>query len=94
MRALARQADPFTEMDVRNLHRLVMLRSEPEIAGRYAGQGRYVLTDAGRHGFPSLAAVPAAHGGVARWLNGAAETAFAAHRQLADIHPFNEEGVP
>jgi Fic family protein len=28
-RALARQADPFTEMDLRNLHRLVMLRSAP-----------------------------------------------------------------
>src|SRR5690349_2609398 len=38
-RALARQANPLTEMDVRNLHRLVMLRSDPEMAGRYADQG-------------------------------------------------------
>ena len=50
-RALARQADPLTEIDVRNLHRLLMLRSDPEVAGRDADQGRYVLTDTGRHGF-------------------------------------------
>ena len=39
-RALARQADPLTEIDVRNLHRLLMLRSDPEVAGRDADQGR------------------------------------------------------
>ncbi len=93
VRELARRADPSTEMDVRNLHRLVMLRSDPEIAGRYADQGRYGLTDAGRHGFPSPAEVPALMGDFARWLNGAAatpETAFAAHRRLVDIHPFKD----
>jgi Fic family protein len=80
-------------MDVRSLHRLVMLRSNPEIAGRYADQGRYVLTDAGRYSFPSPAEVPALMGDFARWLNGAAATpgtAFRAHRQLVDIHPFND----
>ncbi|WP_428483622.1 Fic family protein [Rhodopila sp.] len=93
VRELARQTDPFTEMDVRNLHRLVMLRSDPEIAGRYADQGRYVLTDVGRHGFPSPAEVPALMGNFSRWLGSAAatpETAFTAHRQLVDIHPFND----
>ncbi len=93
VRELARQAEPFTEADVRNLHRLVMLRSEPGTAGCYADQGRYVLTDAGRHGFPSPAQVPARMGDFARWLNGAAatpDTAFVAHRHLVDIHPFND----
>jgi Fic family protein len=93
VRALARRADPFTEMDVRNLHRLVMLRSSPEIAGRYADQGRYVLTDRGRRRFPSPAEVPALMGEFARWLGAAAatpETAFTAHRRLAEIHPFND----
>ena len=93
VRELARQADPFTEMDVRNLHRLVMLRSDPEIAGRYADQGRYVMTDTGRHSFPPPAEVPALMGDFAGWLNGAAatpETAFTAHRQLVGIHPFND----
>ncbi len=93
VRALARQGTPLTERDVRNLHSLVVKRSNPDIAGGYADQGRYVLTDAGRHGFPSPAEVPALMGDFARWLGGAAdtpETAFAAHRRLLDIHPFND----
>jgi Fic family protein len=89
----ARQAAPLTELDVRNLHRLVMLRSEPEMAGRYADQGRFVLTDAGRHSFPSPAEVPARMGDFARWLGSAQATpatAFTAHRALVQIHPFND----
>jgi Fic family protein len=58
-RAIARQAEPLTEMDIRGLHRLVVLRLRPEIAGIYADQGRYALTDTGRHAFPSPAEVPA-----------------------------------
>jgi Fic family protein len=34
VRDQARQRAPLTEMDVRNLHRLVMLRSNPDVAGR------------------------------------------------------------
>lgn len=93
VRELARQPNPITEMDVRNLHRLVTLRSGPEIAGRYADQGRYVLIEGGRHNFPSPAEVPALMGAFARWLGSAAATpatAFTAHRQLVDIHPFND----
>jgi Fic family protein len=93
VRELARQTSPITESDVRNLHRLVMLRSGPEIAGRYADQGRSVLTDAGRHSFPSPAEVPALMGDFAQWLGAAPATpatAFDAHRQLVDIHPFND----
>ncbi len=93
VRELARQTNPLTESDARNLHRLVMLRSGPEIAGRYADQGRYVLTYAGRHSFPSPAEVPALMGDFAKWLGAAPATpatAFDAHRQLVDIHPFND----
>ena len=93
VRELARQPNPITEVDVRNLHRLVMLRSAPEIAGRFADQGRFVLTDAGRHGFPSPAEIPALMGGFAKWLSAApatADSAFTAHRQLVGIHPFND----
>lgn len=93
VRELGRSAVALTEMDVRNLHRLVMLRSAPDAAGRYADQGRYVLTGTGRHGFPSPAEVPALMGDLAAWLGGAPsgpETAFAAHRRLVDIHPFND----
>ena len=63
------------------------------MAGRYADQGRYVLTDAGRVEFPSPAEVPALMGAYARWLGAALDgpaTAFTAHRDLVAIHPFND----
>jgi Fic family protein len=81
------------ETDIRNLHRLVMQRSAPETAGRYANQGRYVETDSGQHHFPSPAEVPALMGDLAQWLDTAAatlETAFIAHRRLIEIHLFND----
>jgi Fic family protein len=93
VRELARREIPLTEMDVRGLHRLVVLRSHPEIAGSYADQGRFVLTETGRRAFPSPAEVPALMGDFAAWLRGAAdtpETAFAAHLRLVGIHPFND----
>jgi Fic family protein len=93
VRELARQGTPLTEMDVRTLHSLVVKRSDPAIAGRYADQGRFVLTDAGRRSFPSPAEVPALMGDFAGWLAVAPDmpaTAFAAHRRLVDIHPFND----
>jgi Fic family protein len=93
VRQLARQLAPLTEFDIRSLHRLVMLRSVPAIAGSYADQGRYVLTDTGRHAFPSPAEIPALMGDFAGWLGKAPdtpETAFFAHCRLVDIHPFND----
>ncbi len=93
VRDLARQSAALTEIDVLNLHRLVMLRSKPEIAGRYADQGRYVLTDNGRYGFPSPAEVPSLMAAFSAWLGRTAstpETAFTAHRRLVAIHPFND----
>src|ERR1700681_763530 len=59
VRELARETTPVTESDVRNLHRLVVQRSRPDIAGHYADLARYVRTDTGRHAFPSPAEVPA-----------------------------------
>ena len=70
-----------------------MQRSDPDMAGRCANQGRYVETDSGRRHFPSPAAVPALMGDFAQWLGAAPatpETAFAAHRGLVEIHPFND----
>ena len=40
VRDLARQNAPLRETDLRNLHRLVMQRSAPDMAGRYADQMR------------------------------------------------------
>lgn len=93
VRALGRRSTPLTETDLRGLHRLVVLRSNADIAGRYATQGRYVLTDSGRRAFPSPAEVPALMGDFMAWLAGAAdtpETSFAVHRRLVDIHPFDD----
>ncbi len=93
VRALARSSAPLTEADIRNLHGLVVRRSNPDIAGRYADQARYVLTDAGRHAFPLPVEVPALVGDMSAWLRSAPDTpatAFDAHRRLVDIHPFND----
>ena len=93
VRELGRQTAPLTEGDVRNLHKLVMHRSAPEIAGYYADLPRYVRTETGRHSFPSPAEIPALMGDFVAWLRMALdtpETAFTAHRRLVDIHPFND----
>lgn len=93
VRLVARGGERLTEMDIRQLHRLVMLRSGPEIGGRHADQGRYVLTDAGRHAFPSPAEVPALMRDLAEWLGAAPATpatAMSAHYRLVGIHPFND----
>src|SRR5216684_4348261 len=93
VRELAREKTPVTESDVRNLHRLVVQRSRPDVAGKYADLARYVRTETGRYEFPSPAEIPALMGDFARWLGTAPdtpETAFTAHRRLVDIHPFND----
>jgi Fic family protein len=93
VRELARRATPLTELDVRSLHSLVLKRSDAEIAGRYADQGRFVLTETGRYAFPSPVEIPALMGAFAAWLTTAPQTpatAFTAHRRLVDIHPFND----
>jgi Fic family protein len=91
MRELAGRGAGLAESDIRNLHALVVRRSDPDIAGGYARAGRFVNTDRGRHSFPSPAEIPALMGDFAAWLRDAPstpETAFAAHRRLVDIHPF------
>lgn len=93
VRDLARQATPIGELDIRNLHSLVVRRSLPENAGRYTDAARYVLTDSGRHYFPTPAEVPALMGDFAAWLKTAPvtpETAFRAHRDFVTIHPFTD----
>ena len=62
VRELAQRETLLTEIDVRTLHGLIVKRSNPDIAGRYADQGRYVLTDNGRHTFPSPAESPITNG--------------------------------
>lgn len=93
VRVLAREDESVTESVIRNLNRLVMLRSRPGIAGQYADLARFVRTETGRYEFPSPAEIPALMGGLSAWLRPAPATpatAFDAHRRLVDIHPFND----
>ena len=93
VRQLAREREPLSEFDVRNLHALVVKRSEPTIAGRYATSNRYINTDSGRLAFPSPVEVPILMRDFSAWLGSApmnAETSFEAHHRLVDIHPFND----
>lgn len=90
--ALARKDMPLTAATVRELHGLVLQRSQPEAAGQYAQAARFVLTEDGlRHAFPSPAEIPALMGDFGDWLLRAMDTpevAFQAHRELVGIHPF------
>ncbi len=84
---------PITESDIRNLHRLVMAKSAPDIAGRYADRARFVNTDAGVFSFPPPLEVQPLMQQFGNWLGRATpgpETAFEAHRRLVAIHPFND----
>lgn len=93
VRDVAARTSVLTQADLRNLHALVLQRSAPDIAGRYASAGRFVTTDFGRHSFPSPAEVPALMGDFADWLASAEPTpdvAFMAHYGLVHIHPFDD----
>src|ERR1700730_15718519 len=74
VRELGKQSAPLAEIDVRNLHSLLMRRSRPEDAGRYAELSRYVRTETGRHAFPSPAEIPALMGDFAVWLGHAPDS--------------------
>jgi Fic family protein len=93
VRELGKHSTPIMESDIRNLHTLVVQRSRPDIAGRYANLSRFVRTEEGRHVFPPPAEVPPLMSDFAAWLAQAPDTpdtAFMAHRRLVDIHPFND----
>ena len=91
MRQLGRSADPVRELDIRNLHRLVIQRLDPDEAGRYSRHGR-MIAGSPLH-LPSPAELPALMGDFGRWLETALptlETAFDAHERLVTIHPFSD----
>jgi Fic family protein len=93
VRELANEKRSLIESDLRNLHRLTMQRSRPDIYGRYADVARYVRTETGRFEFPSPTAIPALRGDFAGWLGAAPATpeiAFSAHRRFLAVHPFND----
>jgi len=93
VRALAARGSTLSEHDIRALHALALKRADPDIAGAYATANRYVMTDRGRHAFPTPAEIPALMGDFGSWLREAPATpdaAFSADLRLVEIHPFND----
>jgi Fic family protein len=89
VRRLARRDEPIREVDVRQIHRLVLARSQPEEAGRYARHQRQIAGSTAR--LPSPAEIPPLMGDFGRWLARAdptPESAFEAHWRPVAIHPF------
>lgn len=91
VRALAATGEPVREIDIREIHRLIQSRLDPEEAGRYSRHQRMIA------GSPLVLPTPAEisplMGDFAAWLAAAPagpETAFAVHARLVAIHPFSD----
>ena len=91
VRDLATTVTPVSESDIRNIHRLVLQKVDPEEAGRYSRHQRMIAGSS--MVLPSPAEIPALMGDFGRWLASAPptpETAFDAHEKLVTIHPFSD----
>ena len=89
MRALAAQSSPLGEETVTELHRRIVLRSQPELAGSYSRYPRRVAGSAVV--FPNPAKVPSlmvAFGDRLAAADRTHGTAFDLHFALTAIHPF------
>ena len=91
VRRLAARDEPLREGDVRDLHALVLARSQPGEAGRYSAHQRAVAGST--VAFPSPAGIGPLMAAFGEWLSAAPpafETAFEAHYRLVTIHPFSD----
>jgi Fic family protein len=91
MRALAAQTAPVGEEIVRELHRRIVARSEPEIAGVYSQHRRRIAGSPVV--FPNPLKIPELMQEFGRTLEAAPATpaaAFDAHFRLTAIHPFSD----
>ena len=91
VREMAKHGEPVREIDIRNIHRLVLQKLEPDEAGRYSQHQRVIAGSSLL--LPSPAEIPSRMGDFARWLEQApqtSETAFDAHEGLVTIHPFSD----
>lgn len=89
MRELAAAATPVGELTVTELHRRVVLRSRPEIAGVYSSFARRIQGSAVV--FPNPLKVPSlmdAFGQRLALAEATPDEAFRAHLELVSIHPF------
>ena len=91
MRELAAAEAPLSETVVTELHRRIVARSRPEIAGVYSNHPRRVAGSTVV--FPNPAKIPTLMEAFGRDLEAApptAEAAFDAHFRLTAIHPFSD----
>jgi Fic family protein len=91
VRALASRSEPIREVGVREIHRLVMARADPDEAGRYSTRQRFIA-GSNVH-LPGPTEIPARMGDFSAWLASAIvspPTAIEAHEKLVSIHPFSD----
>ena len=91
MREIAARAVAVDEAAVRELHRRIVARSEPEIAGVYSPHRRRIAGSPVV--FPNLLKLPELMREFGAWLEQAPltpEGAFNAHFRLTAIHPFGD----
>jgi Fic family protein len=91
MRELAAQAAPIGETTVRELHRRIVARSQPEIGGVYSTHARRIAGSPVTS--PNPAKILQLMQEFGAWLNSAPPepaASFDAHFRLSAIHPFND----
>jgi Fic family protein len=91
MRALAASETPIGENVITELHRRIVLRSRPEIAGIYSSHPRRIAGSPVI--FPNAMKVPALMAELGALIEAAPPTphaAFDAHFRLTAIHPFGD----
>jgi Fic family protein len=91
MRELAAQPVPVGESVVRELHRRIVARSQPEIAGVYSSHVRRIAGSPVI--FPNPVKIPTLMEAFGAWLERSPQTpaaAFEAHFRLTAIHPFSD----
>jgi Fic family protein len=91
VRTLAAAGERVREIDIREIHRLIVGRIDQEESGRYIRHQRVIAGSA--LALPSPAEIPALMGDFTAWLALAPagpDTAFTAHGRLVEIHPFSD----
>jgi len=91
MRELAAKVTPIDETTVRELHRRIVFRSQPEIGGIYSTLPRRIAGSPVI--FPNPVRIPQLMKDFGEWLSKAEPapaTSFDAHYRLVAIHPFGD----
>lgn len=91
VRGLVRDPRPVTESDVRDIHRLVVARTQNGKAGQYSVHERRISGSKVKLASPEQ--IPSLMGEFGQWLSQAEptpENAIEAHLQLVTIHPFSD----